>query len=375
MRSGINLTLLIGPLVPAPVPRVVLDALTDVEVTVAAGSASGFQLRFALSNRSPLHTLFLLSGGALPPVIRVVIVATVRGRPEVLIDGVMTEHQVTPGGEAGQAILSVTGEDLTRVMDFVNFDGFPYPAMPAEARVAVICAKYAAFGIVPQVIPSVFLDVPIPTDRIPRHQGTDLAYVKQLADCVGYSFYLEAGPSPGTSLAYWGPEVRLGVPQPALNLDMDASSNVESLDFTFDNTSAELPVVLIQNPITKTPIPIPLPAVNPLSPPLGLIPPLPNRVRPVKATGKLTAIQATALALARAARTSDAVTGTGSLDVSRYGRVLKARQLVGVRGAGTAFDGLYYVRSVTHRIRRGEFKQSFTLVRNGLVSTLPRVPA
>jgi hypothetical protein len=57
----------------------------------------------------------------------------------------------------------------------------------------------------------------------------------------------------------------------------------------------------------------------------------------------------------------------------RYGRVLKARQLVGVRGAGLAFYGLYYVTSVTNAIKRGEFKQQFTLSRNGLLSTVPRV--
>jgi hypothetical protein len=72
---------------------------------------------------------------------------------------------------------------------------------------------------------------------------------------------------------------------------------------------------------------------------------------------------------------AEAVTGEGSLDVLRYGRSLKARQLVGVRGAGLAFDGLYYVKSVTHNIKRGEYKQSFKLVRNGLISTLPKVPA
>jgi hypothetical protein len=59
----------------------------------------------------------------------------------------------------------------------------------------------------------------------------------------------------------------------------------------------------------------------------------------------------------------------------RYGRVLKARGLVGVRGAGDAFDGLYYVRSVTHSIKRGEYKQSFSLSRNGLLSVVPKVPA
>jgi hypothetical protein len=79
--------------------------------------------------------------------------------------------------------------------------------------------------------------------------------------------------------------------------------------------------------------------------------------------------------MAAASRSADAVTGTGTLDVLRYGRPLRARALVGVRGAGMAFDGLYYVRSVTHDIKRGEYKQSFTLGRNGLISTVPRVPA
>jgi hypothetical protein len=68
------------------------------------------------------------------------------------------------------------------------------------------------------------------------------------------------------------------------------------------------------------------------------------------------------------------VTAQGSLSVLRYGRVLKARGLVGVRGAGIAYDGLYYVQSVTSTLRRGEFKQSFNLTRNGLVSITPRVP-
>ena len=67
--------------------------------------------------------------------------------------------------------------------------------------------------------------------------------------------------------------------------------------------------------------------------------------------------------------------GTGTLDVARYGHVLKARQLVGVRGAGEAFDGLYYVTRVTDQLKRGEFTQSFSLARNGLLSTLPAVPA
>ena len=72
---------------------------------------------------------------------------------------------------------------------------------------------------------------------------------------------------------------------------------------------------------------------------------------------------------------SDAISGNGTLDVMRYGRVLRSRMLVGVRGAGLAYDGLYYVNSVTHNIKRGEYKQNFSLSRDGLISNTPRVLA
>ena len=45
---------------------------------------------------------------------------------------------------------------------------------------------------------------------------------------------------------------------------------------------------------------------------------------------------------ARSVETAD-VTGEGTLDVMRYGQPLRARSLVGVRGAGFALDGMHYV--------------------------------
>jgi hypothetical protein len=68
-----------------------------------------------------------------------------------------------------------------------------------------------------------------------------------------------------------------------------------------------------------------------------------------------------------------AVTASGELDTARYGSVLYARQLVGVRGVGYSFDGLYYVKGVSHSIKRGEYKQSFQLSREGLGATVPVV--
>jgi hypothetical protein len=220
--------------------------------------------------------------------------------------------------------------------------------------------------------------VPIPVERIPSQQGTDLQYIRQMAADVGYVFYLDPGPKAGMSTAYWGPQIKVGPIQPALGVDVDAYTNVESLSFSFDQQQNKIPTVFIYNEQTGVSFPIPIPPVTPLNPPLGLIPPLPTNImgdlQPVKDDlSKRPIPQAIMIGLAAASQMAEAVTGQGTLDVARYGGILKSRQLVGVRGAGVAFDGLYYVKSVTHKIKRGEYKQSFKLSRNGLVSTVDSV--
>ena len=376
MLKGINLQLYVGPLVPIPAPKAVMDALTDATVTINDVGRSGFQLSFTLSTNSPLHTIFLLAGGAPIPILRVVIVAIFNGMPQVLIDGVVTNTQVGQSSDGRHATLAVTGEDLSVLMDKIDFSGFPFPALPAEGRVALLLLKYAFLGILPLVIPSILIDVPIPITRIPSQRGTDLAYIKSLAAEVGYVFYIDSGPLPGANIAYWGPQIKVGVPQPALSINMDAHTNVESLSFTFDNHKNAIPTVYWYEELTKVPVVVPIPPITPLNPPLGLIPPIPTRLEPVSDDlSKRSLLQAIMIGVGKASQWAEAVTGRGELDVVRYGRILKARQLVGVRGAGVAYDGLYYVKSVTHKIKRGEYKQSFELSRNGLISTVPRVAA
>jgi hypothetical protein len=356
---------MMGGIAPSPVPQAVIDALSSVQVTTTSGQKSGFQLSFAVSKTSTLLRNLLPQGYFNPPN-RVIITVTFRGAPTVLMDGVITRQELAPSNEPGQSKLTITGEDVSRMMDLIDFSGFPWP-MPAEARVALMVAKYAMYGIVPMVVPSILLDVPNPLEEIPTQEGTDLSYINSLANIVGYVFYVDPGPIPGINTAYWGPEIKVGAPQPALTINSDAASNAESLSFSFDGFSKTLFVVFIQEPISKFPIPIPIPDVNPLQPPLGVKSPFPLKISPLRGLAKFNPIQAAIIGLAKAAQSADVISGTGSLDVLRYGRILKARQLVGVRGAGYAYDGLYYVKSVTHNIKRGEYKQSFTLSRNATI--------
>jgi hypothetical protein len=371
--SPLYLTLLIGPSAVSPAPKVLMDALVSVDVTVSATARSGFQLSFTLANNSPLELMFLLSMGQPLPIVRVILVAAFGGLPQVIMDGIVQHTEVVPDAMQGKFTLNIKGDDLSALMDLTENSGTPFAGMSPDARVQMILAKYSSFGIVPNVSPVVTPYTDSPTERIPGQKGTDLSYVQQLARSTGYVFYMQPGPDPGTSQAYWGPQIKMGVPQAALNVNMDSWTNVESLSFRYEPQNAVTPIVYIQDQ-TGQAQKIPIPSITPLDPPLGAIVPVPQKTEDLKDTAKLSAAQAMMIGQARASETADIVTGDGTLSVLRYGAILQARQLVGVRGAGLPFDGLYYVDSTRHQIKLGEYKQSFTLKRNALVSNVATVP-
>ena len=377
MLGSLKISLLMGP-VPIPVPHFVIEALTAIKADMGSGETqSGFELNFDLPLRSPLRALFLGAGAQAAggvPFMRVVLIVTINGRAESIVDGVATDIEAQPS-DSGNAKLVIKGKDLTSLMDIAQIPATPMPAMPPSARVLFLLSKYAAFGIVPQVIPSVIDEPPLPTEQIPQQKGTDYAYIKKLAADAGYVFYIEPGPLPGMSKAYWGPEIRFGQPQPALTTGMNALNNVEQMSFHLDREAKSIPIVYFHEAQSKLSIGLPIPDITPMNPPLGIVPPLPPKIEHLSDTGHLKPSLALMKGLAYVAQHSDAVFGSGTLDVARYGRVLKSRQLVGVRGAGLPYDGLYYVKNATHDIQRGAYKQTFTLARNGLYSTSPTVPA
>jgi hypothetical protein len=373
MAGSIQLSLLIGPGMPVPALADVVNALDSVPVTSSTDS-SGFQLSFKIGKKSLLETTLLPAGYFDPIITRVIIIATVNGLPNVLMDGVVTRQEISPSNDVGKSTLTITGEDLSRMMDLVEMPFMRFPAMPVVARVYAILGKYAVLGIAPVAIPPIVPDMTNPLEELPSQNGTDLAYIRELAYKCGYVFYVEPGPLPGSSIAYFGPDIRIPAPQPALNVNMDALTNVESLSFSLDGTAKKIVVITIMEPFTKKiPIQIPLPNLSILRPPLGARPTVPSKLEFAEGMASLTPDAAMNFGLRMLLSANDSVTGSGSLDVLRYGRVLRSRMLVGVRGAGLAYDGLYYVNSVTHNIKHGEYKQNFNLSRVGLISNTPAV--
>ncbi|HEX6938804.1 MAG TPA: hypothetical protein VF158_05290 [Longimicrobiales bacterium] len=364
---GIRLVLLIGDTVPLPAPYEVVRALTRVQVTHDARNGDGFQLTFALA-RDGVADYGLLASGALEPFRRVVIGVLFGATPEVLIDGVITHQQVTPREDPGASTLTVTGRDLSILLDLEEKNA-QFPNQPDFVIVSTTLAAYAQYGIVPAPTPTT--DVPIMLERIPRQAETDLKLIERLARRNGYVFYIEPVTF-GVNTAYWGPENRLGIPQPALTVNMGADTNVRGLHFGMDALAPVASQGSFIEPISKTTLPIP--PLPPLKvPPLALRPAHARRTTLVRDAAQSNPARAALAALAGPASAPDPVTVQGELDAVRYGRALRARRLVGVRGVGLSYDGLYYVERVSHTITLGGYTQSFTLHREGTVSTTPVV--
>lgn len=368
----IHLTLMMGKTIPVPVRLPLSDALLNAQVTVTAGQASGFQLVFDLAKIAVINTV-LLPSGFFDPEIRVILVVTVNGTPTVLMDGIITQQEVDVANEAGSSTLTITGQDLTALMDLVEKNAASFPGTTDAERATTIIGGYAKYGITAKVVTEKFPYAPDPKVQTDFQQGTDLAYLNQLAQDNGYVFYLSPGPLPGQSTGYWGPEVRTGAAQPALTINSDAASNVEQLTFTYDGSAREQPSALVLSETSRAITSSKVPPLTLLYPRLAKRPALALKQVMLDDTANETQQQVWAEQLALVAQSAQAITVSGTLDVVRYGRVLQPRALVGVRGAGVTYDGLYYVTSVTHNLQRGEYTQDFTLAREGVISLTPTV--
>jgi hypothetical protein len=373
---GIHLTLLVGPTVAVPAPLLLTEALQSVEVTHSDEGRSGFQLTFQTGRSGPFDLIDypLLSLPLLKPFNRVILIATFNATPRVLMDGIITHQELSPGADPGGATLTVTGEDVSVMMDLEEKSA-EHPAQDETIIANKIILSYAQYGLIPLVIPPLAIDPPIPIERVPVQQATDLGYLNEMAERHAYVFYVSPGPAPFVNTAYWGPPKRLDIPQSALSVNLGPETNVTSINFRNQPLNQAMVDGQVQDRLTNQTLPVKTFAS--LRPPLVSQPAWlvnqPNvRRRRFRSSG-LNTIQAFARAQATTDASTDVVTAEGELDALRYNGLLQARGLVGLRGAGYSYDGFWYVKRVTHQIRRGEYKQSFTLTREGVGAISPVV--
>lgn len=369
---GIHLTVLMGQTVPRPASLAVSEALQSVEVTHNDQGPSGFELTLHVGRSSALDLpdYRLLTNPQIKPFNRVILVVRFAIAPQVLMDGFITNLQLNPGTEPGTSTLTLTGEDVSVMMDLEEKPR-PHPAIPDNAVVTALIAPYIPrFGLIPNVLPPPRIAVRNPLEGT-QHQPsnyTDRAYIQELARRYGYVFYVEPGPIPGSNRVYWGQPNRLDVPQRALSVNMGPNTNVESINFRYNALAPNK--VTFNSGGTEQEIDEPSRTRLPLVRDRAEL----RRTIYLSDAGRLDAQQVSDRAQGMVDQSvEEVVTATGALDALRYNGLLMARGIVGLRGAGQSYDGSYYVKSVTHSIRKGEYKQRFTLTREGTGTLTPLV--
>jgi hypothetical protein len=379
--NDIRLELKIGrPNTPVLAPYKVIDAMIDLEVTQQDRDRSGFQITFSLSRELKNYSdYWLLREGILDPPNRVIITVIVGvkvgvSRPikrQILIDGIITNHQVVPSNQPGESRLIVTGEDISLMLDLKE-KSTTYENQSDSQIVTKLLQNYREYWLKTDVQNSQY--TPTKEKRIRTQQGTDLKFIQQLAQDNSFIFEIKPSDTPGKNIAYWGEEKRSITPdQPALSMNMGAFTNVDSsITFNFDALKPQEFQIEIVDDITGQQIPVQVPI--PPGKPLVTKPAKPLASSILRYSDKFDPIPAKKYAESVSSRSKeDAVTASGEVDTVRYGHVLQVRQLVGVRGVGNSYGGYYYVKQVTHRIKRGEYKQSFTLIREGQGATTQKV--
>lgn len=375
---GIRLTVKVGPLIAVPAPPPILLALTKVEVEHASEGRSAFQMTFTIGRSGPadLADYALVASPLLRPWSRVTLIVTFGAVPSVLLDGIVTHHQVQPGVGLSPGTLTITGEDVSVMMDRKEASE-AHTGCADPMTVGKVLSKYAQYDVVPAPVPPVFLDIPLPIERNPMQQGTDYQHLVALAADHGHVFFVSSSLVPGKNAAYWGPPLLPLPPQRALTVNMGPETNVDRIDFTNNALTTTIVKGHVQDRQTNQVMPVQtmMSMRVPLSQRPALVENAANAREERLRDGGVNAVQAQGRAQARTDRAADnAVRATGSLDALRYGGFLQPRMLVGLRGAGMSYDGLWVVERVKHVIEPGkQYKQEFSLRRDGLGSLTPVV--
>jgi hypothetical protein len=388
LSGGIQLRLLMGQTIPIPVPEKISKAITFVEIKNTDSGRDGFQIALTLGREGSAKSgaitggskyfldYNLLSEQLLKPFNRVIIIVILNTLSRILFDGLITNTQVVASDGSGiGSKLVITGEDISVVMNRKEEPEI-FENQADIQIVTKIITSYAKYGIMPVVIPPVTNYNTTLTEKLRCKAGTDLEYLRRLASKNDYIFFVEPTDIPGANIAYWGPKELTYRPKNPLNVNMGPDTNVTSMSFQYDALKPISISGTIKIPFINTEVPI---KVGSSSRTL-LASKSPNEIngdntREIKfrldgSNFSESYIEAQSLVNC----SMDLVSSSGELDTVKYGDILRARGTCFVRGAGLTNDGIYYVKSVTHKMIPGHsYSQSFELTREGLGSTLQRL--
>lgn len=344
----------------APVDPELLDKVQQVEVEEHALLADMLRLRLSLAVQ-PDGSDWSIDESLFPRLGTIRVLATLGAAAVPLIEAHIVETGATFSNEPGQSTFDVVGMDATALMNLEE-KVRDWPDMTDSDIADTIFGEYGFDAVSDTTQPA-----RQETDATVLQRGTDIQFLRQLANRNGYECYVELNPSTGAVEGHFHAPRLDENPQGVLTVNMGEVTNVNSFTVRFDMLRPTTARVTGLDIGSREDQPA---AVTSLSlTELGSRPSL-NGDRPrlvlLSGTGLAETAELTTLAQAVVDRSTWAVTADGELNPIAFGGVLRAKRVVSVRGAGRQFSGEYYVEKVLHVFDGDGFSQRFALRRNAL---------
>jgi phage protein D len=345
----------------APASSGLLDALQQIEVEDHAEMADMLRLRLATGVREDGSGWTILDDQVFQRLTNIRVMVTAGSSVEPLIDAYVIETHVEFSNGPGASVLEVVAMDPTVLMNLEE-KVRPWPSM-ADSDIATLI--FQENGLEPHVQQTQPARPEVDVTNIQR--GTDMQFLRKLAERNGYEIYAEFNAAGNTIEGYFQSPRPDQKPQGVLNVNLGEGTNVNTFKARFDMLRPATAKAMGLDIETQSTQPAQVEKVGLSEQGSSSVH---NGDRPrvvlLSQTGLTQTGELQTMAQAVVDRSGWAITAEGDLHTVAYGGVLRAKRSVEVRGAGRLFSGIYYVEKVLHTLTGDSYTQRFSLRRNAL---------
>lgn len=338
----------------------VIDLILQLEMEEHAELADMLRIRLSVDVKDDGSGWAILDDGTFDRLVEIELIALVGAATMVrLFKGQVMEVRCALSSEPNQSTVDVVAMDPTALMDLEEVIK-EWPNMADSAIASNIFGQYNFTPDVDQTQPTRQVD-----DETVIQRGTDIKFLQQLAERNGFECYVETT-DVGTTGHFHAPRLG-GQPQAVLGVALGDSTTVTAFSGRYEMlkaTSASIAQVDVSSQQTQN-SQITSASLTQLggTSTVGTANP---RVTLLSGTGLSDPGAMQTYAQAYVDRSSWAITADGEAQTAVLGKVLRAKNLVLVTGAGSVFSGNYYVLRVLHVFSPDGYVQKFTLRRNAV---------
>jgi phage protein D len=290
---------------------------------------------------------------------------------KTVFDGYITNVDVDLGSESDNAFIKVSGMDTSVLMSLEE----KIATWLNMADSDIVQQIVSAYGVAVQADTTTTVHQEDNTTIVQR--GTDIQFVRDLAQKNGMEFYFETDDT-GTVNAYFRAPQLSDTPQPDLAIQFGDQSNLKSFSAHMSgqrplNVKAAQMDVTANSANTAQVSDTQLNKLGDKDANSLIGGPLGSLVTPKDATAQMLVLgpptsDATEMQTIVQAVRDEAgwlIAAHGEINSDAYQSVLRPHRLVLVKGAGTTYSGKYYVTKVVHEMNHeGDYIQRFEARRN-----------